>query len=184
MLQPYRILRQAAIRTMSVVLMAYLVITVPEQGNTSSESPHLRKADRVCKRVHIYWPPTVAIQYHIFWATVNPGPSKPVLAFSLASFTRSSLYLRFIRAFPGVGLSTHIENRHIRNSRNASSSGSYWNRIPGFNKEKTLSNCSFNMAVISTSNLAASNWFTLDILIGILGWWEREKDFHWGISDW
>uniref|UniRef100_A0A0A9DDW4 Uncharacterized protein n=1 Tax=Arundo donax TaxID=35708 RepID=A0A0A9DDW4_ARUDO len=38
---------------------------------------------------------------------------------------RSSLYLRFINAFPGVGLSTQIENLQIRNSRKASSSGSY-----------------------------------------------------------
>lgn len=45
--------------------------------------------------------------------------------FPLASIARSSLYLRFIRPFPGVGLSTHIENRQIRNWRKASSSGSY-----------------------------------------------------------
>lgn len=36
-----------------------------------------------------------------------------------------------------------------------------------FIKEKTLTNCSFNMADISMSNLAASNWLTLDIEIGI-----------------
>ena len=45
--------------------------------------------------------------------------------FPLASISRSSLYLRFMRPFPGVGLSTHIENRQIRNWRKASSSGSY-----------------------------------------------------------
>lgn len=36
-----------------------------------------------------------------------------------------------------------------------------------FTKENTLTNCSFNMADISTSSLAASNWLTLDIEIGI-----------------
>lgn len=47
--------------------------------NTCSESPHLRKAEKDCKRVQMYWPPTVAMQYHNFWAAVSPGPSKPVL---------------------------------------------------------------------------------------------------------
>lgn len=37
-----------------------------------------------------------------------------------------------------------------------------------FIREKTLTNCSFNMADISMSNLAASNWLTLDIEIGII----------------
>lgn len=37
-----------------------------------------------------------------------------------------------------------------------------------FIKEKILTNCSFNMADISMSSLAASNWLTLDIEIGIL----------------
>lgn len=47
--------------------------------NTCSESPHLRKAENDWRRAHIYWPPTVAKQYHNFWAKVSPGPSKPVL---------------------------------------------------------------------------------------------------------
>jgi len=37
-----------------------------------------------------------------------------------------------------------------------------------FIKENTLTSCSFNMADISTSSLAASNWFTQDIEIGIM----------------
>lgn len=36
-----------------------------------------------------------------------------------------------------------------------------------FIKVKTLTSCSFNMADISTSSLAASTWFTLEIEIGI-----------------
>jgi hypothetical protein len=37
-----------------------------------------------------------------------------------------------------------------------------------FIKENTLTSCSFNIADISTSSLAASNWLTLDIVIGIM----------------
>lgn len=46
-------------------------------------------------------------------------------SFPAMGAARSSLYLKFISAFPGVGLSTQIENLQMRNSRNASSSGSY-----------------------------------------------------------
>lgn len=53
---------------------------IPElDKSTCSESPHLRKAENDCKRAQMYWPPTVATQYHSFWPTVSPGPSKPVL---------------------------------------------------------------------------------------------------------
>jgi len=53
-------------------------------------------------------------------------PSFPVMGAA-----RSSLYFRFMSALPGVGLSTQIENLQMRNSRKASSSGSYWNKNPG-----------------------------------------------------
>lgn len=66
--------------------MAYIGLQVgsvrlkrPTLRNTCSVSPHLRKAEKDCKRAQIYWPPTVATQYQIFWATVSPGPSRPVL---------------------------------------------------------------------------------------------------------
>lgn len=49
------------------------------KNSTCSESPHLRKAENDCNRVQRYWPPTEATQYQIFWATVRPGPSNPVL---------------------------------------------------------------------------------------------------------
>ena len=102
-MQPYRILQCAATRAMLFVptasekwgsinfsenkllfkekieLLHELKYHGKTKGNTCSESPHLRKAEKDCRRVQMYWPPTVATQYQIFWATVNPGPSKPVL---------------------------------------------------------------------------------------------------------
>jgi hypothetical protein len=46
-----------------------------------------------------------------------------------------------------------------------------------FIKENTLTSCSFNMADISMSSLAASNWFTLDIEIGIMTCTSKKR-FH------
>lgn len=44
-----------------------------------------------------------------------------------------------------------------------------------FINEKTLTNCSFNMADISMSSLPASNWLTLDMEIGII---DCKRFFH------
>lgn len=44
-----------------------------------------------------------------------------------------------------------------------------------FINEKTLTNCSFNMADISMSSLPASNWLTLDMEIGII---DCKRIFH------
>lgn len=45
-----------------------------------------------------------------------------------------------------------------------------------FIKENTLTNCSFNMADISTSSLAASTWLTLDIEIGTVDYKQTHLD--------
>jgi hypothetical protein len=52
------------------------------------------------------------------------------------------------------------------------------NKASTFIKENTLTSCSFNMADISTSSLAASNWFTLDIEIGIMTCVRKKMALH------
>jgi hypothetical protein len=49
---------------------------------------------------------------------------------------------------------------------------------------KTLTSCSFNMADISTSSRAASNWFTLEIATGITDRREARRDCDSGSKRW